>query len=394
MESKIEKNIELVSSKDYSANLLNKDNPVQNIEPQISNKCKSYIGIFYALLGSLSLSFSNILIRKADFFNATDSALVRCLIQLAIILLIGCCSKTNIKGPKDARKTLVLIGLFSILVIISFIISIKLINPGDSQALFQLNMVFIPIIARFYLKEKFSLFNLLSLIMSMFGVFFIAQPSFLFKENPNLVHASNCSFNSSNCSDLSLNEGNSLNKILGLIAGLLPAFFSSIVAVLLKQMVYLKIHYSVPMIYQTFVGIPVSFSISLILFLTGFQVYNMNLVDGLFKILNQVLFLVFGSIFAVLLNIFYIWALKYEDTSKVAMILTTSVLFTFLFQYLILNIESNLFSAIGALLILIAVLFIILFQILQKILLKDKKTQRINSEDEIPSWKKILFYKI
>ena len=355
------------------------------------NFLANYYGILFALISAFCLSMANVLVKRASFFNGTEMALLRYIIQLITMLLIGTCVKTTRLGPKEIRKILLLIGVFNTLTVLFLFFSIKFINPSEASALFQLNMVIIPIFARIYLKEKFIVVNLFSLIMAIVGVFFISQPSFLFKQKSSLVHMNHSDFNfTHNHSNFTLNKGH--NKVLGISSGLLSAFLYAMMAVCMKQVASKKVHYTVTTIYQAYVGIPVSFTISLVFYFTGAQQRNMSLVQNVPNIIYQVLFAVGSGVFGVLFQIFLNVALKYEEASKVSMIGSTNLLFTFLFQFLILSINVDLFSTVGALMIFFATLLIIFFQMLAKIPVKSKSKKGAN-EEHVPFWKKVLLFK-
>ncbi|CAF0946006.1 unnamed protein product [Brachionus calyciflorus] len=105
-------------------------------------------------------------------------------------------------------------------------------------------------------------------------------------------------------------------------------------------------------------------------------------------------------------------AFLYEDVTKVSLVRSTDLLFSFILQYLLLDIHSNLYSVTGALLILTSVTMVMIYKIMdQKYVKKHKdylesKKLKLNKSDQNaeenspdenivkPSlFKKILFYK-
>ena len=380
------------SFKDQSINLLDSAQ-IDKIEIQKPKKkiFSNYYGLFFGVLSALCLSVSNVLIKKANFFNGSDTTAFRYTIQLILMLLIALITKQNLLGPKEMRKILFLRGFIGTISVLCLHVSVKFINPSDTTSLFNLSIVFVPIIARFYIKEKFSIMHLIALVISILGVLFIAQPAFLFQQNSQLIISNNYTNNLTNITTSALNA--SFNKIFGISIGLLSAFLSAVVAVLLKKLTIKKVHYSVTIIYASYVGIPVSILISLIMYLTSSQKHNMELVQDMPSVLYQIGFGSISGLFAVVSIIFKISALKYDDTSKVAIICSTDLLFSFLFQYLLLNITVNLFSIVGACLIFFATFFIFTFQILEKFIFNKNKAEKSNDENETCSFKKCLFLK-
>ena len=390
MASNDEKKLEVNTENDNPDNPLMEDNPILDQEVQVEEPKKkrfvSYYGIILALLSAIFLSISNVLTKKANFFSGTDIGLMRFFVQFVIMFVIALSTRTNFLGPKEKRKTLLLLGFINTFVTLFLFISIKFIQPSETSALFQLNMIFVPIMARFFLKEKFRLIFITSLIMSIVGVFFIAQPSFLFKQNKDL-----------NNTDLNLtsNPSAKYTQAIGISTAILGALCGALSFVITRSLAQLKVHYSVVIVYQSFIGTPIAVLISLAMFYFGIQKYDMRLVQDAESILIQVASGIGSGFFGALLQIAINLAVKYEETLKVSMIYSNSLLFTFLFQFLILNINTNLFSTLGALLIFLSTLMIIFIQMLEKKTLRVNNNQTVNqSEIAVPSWKKYLFFKI
>ena len=351
----------------------------------------NYYGILLALLASLFLSLAIILTKRASFFTASDIGAFRYIVQFVLMIVVAYFNKQNLLGPKDMRKMLLIRGLMGTIGMLTSFYSIKLIDPSDSAALLHLSIVIVPIISRVFLKEKFKIINLFSLIMSIFGVFLIAQPSFLFKQKFDFNFQNNCNLTITNCSHSSANQDISLKKILGISIGLVTPFITAFVVVILKKLANNKVHYSIAVIYPAYVGVPTSLLLSLVMFLTGARKNDMKLIEDVPSILYQVAFALSSGIFGVFSQIFMILSLKYEETSKILIVRSTDLLLIFLFQHLILSVYPNLFSIIGACLILFSTLLILIFQMMEKNLFNNNKE---NTENNIiPKWKKCLFFK-
>ena len=140
------------------------------------------------------------------------------------------------------------------------------------------------------------------------------------------------------------------------------------------------------MAYVSYLGLPISFLISLITYLTDGQKHDMTLVQDLASILYQIGFLIMAGTSSVLSQLLMYVSLKYVDPSKFSILRATDLLYAFLFQYLFLNIFPNLFNFIGAILILFATILIILFQMLEKKAFVEKRNSNISK------WKKCLFF--
>ena len=377
----IEQNVELISKPGLDQK--------KNVEETFQKKknLSNYYGLIYALLAAIFLSMSNVLIKMANFFSGTDIGFMRFIIQLITMAIIGIFTKTKLLGTREIRKNLILYGIFQLLLILFLLISIKFIAPSESSALFQLNMIMVPIIARVFLKEKFRIIFIVSLIISITGVIFIAQPSFLFKQKNDFIH-----FNTSNINITNVNiskQNKSINQMIGFLSALLSAFFCAVGFVHTKVLVNLKVHYSVLSIYTAFIGIPACLSVSLIMYYTGFQTYDMNLMADVSSICLQIFYAISSGVCATLVQLFLNLAVIYIETLKVSMVFSNSLLFTFLFQYLLLNLKSNLLSSIGAVLIFLSTLSIIFVQIFEKLAFKGSK-----NKNDISLWKRCLFFKM
>ncbi len=124
------------------------------------------------------------LIKKSNLFNGSEQAVIRYTFQLMIMIIIACRTHNNLLGPKESRKILIVRGVLGMTYLLSLHFSVKLISPSDSVSLVHLNIVIVSLLARVFLSEKINLAHIVSLIMSMAGVFLIAQPSFLFNKSP------------------------------------------------------------------------------------------------------------------------------------------------------------------------------------------------------------------
>jgi drug/metabolite transporter (DMT)-like permease len=102
-------------------------------------------------------------------FSGSEQACVQYVLRLIILITIARLKGLNIFGKREERKLLALRGLFGALTMIFMNFSLKLITPSDSVALMHTNIVFISILARFFLKEKFSLMDFIILILTVIG---------------------------------------------------------------------------------------------------------------------------------------------------------------------------------------------------------------------------------
>ena len=118
--------------------------------------------------------------KAARITTGSEQVFVRYSIQAVVMGCIILYTKETFFGLKQSRKLLILRGSIGAISLIALHFSVKLINPSDAGALINLHTVFVCFIARIFLKEKINLAQVTSLVMSLFGVMLIAQPSFIF----------------------------------------------------------------------------------------------------------------------------------------------------------------------------------------------------------------------
>lgn len=351
-----------------------------------------YTGFLYAILSALFLSFSNVLIKKSTMFNGSEQAVIRYSFQLGIMVVIAIITKNNLLGPVESRKILVIRGLLGMIYLLSLHFSVKLIAPSDSVSLVHMNIVIVAILARVFLSEQINLAHVVSLIFAIFGIVLIAQPSFLFNkivENNNLTLANGLEYEF---------LSNDMKKIAGISLALLSSSAIAFQSIILKKLSNKKVHYSVSIVYGCYFGLPISFVLSVVMFLfnNNISVIGKQIVSSgsseltLQVVIFQCLFSFISAICGVVSQILMNLALNHEDASKVSMLRSTELFFTFLLQYLILAIIPNLFSICGAILIIVGTFFILIYKLV------DKKQAEFNSDNRIsclPYLKKLLLFK-
>ena len=176
-------------------------------------------------------------------------------------------------GEKKERKLLILRGSFGVVALTCLHFSIKLIDPSDSVSILHTNVVFVAFLARFFLKEKFSFAFLIAMFLTIIGIFFIAQPSFLTRliainlpktdSNSNQTKSETVIDDDDHVSSFGLRRG------LGIFIGIFSSLASSIVAILLKKLANHHVHYASSIIYASFFGLPVGLLLSIIFHFTN-----------------------------------------------------------------------------------------------------------------------------
>lgn len=222
------------------------------------------------------------------------------------------------------------------------------------------------------------------------GVFFISQPSILFKKilTENLKNSIRVDQTSAHGS-IDASNDSSTTIIIGVTFALLAAIFSSIVMVLIKKLNNHKVHYSIVIIYACYCGLPLNLMLSLVGELTNVMKPRDPLLYASWtNIFEQCGYSLASGVGGTLSQVFVNISLKYEDASKISVYRTTDILFTFLLQIVVLNIVANFLSVIGALCILCATLLVMMYRIAEKAFNKS-----IKHSDSISCWKRFVFFK-
>lgn len=149
----------------------NENNRFEQEKTEENKRSSVFRGFLFAILSELSLAISNVFIKKAELFSDMDQALVRyCLNFISMFVLIKIYKQSMKKTFRKAGCMLLtrgLIGTFSILFTMR---SLKLIDPSDTIALVNLNIVFVAILAKFFLPDaKLSIYHYISIPITLVG---------------------------------------------------------------------------------------------------------------------------------------------------------------------------------------------------------------------------------
>ena len=387
------------SSSSSSPNFITSNNP--NLERSSANakfapthrneylkKLIKYRGYFLGICAAFLLSFSKVILKKSPLLAGSDHSLIRYVIQFIFLLAIIKYKKLNLLGPNPkVRKMLSFRGFVGAVGMIFLHFAITLIAPSDTVAVTHSSVIITAILARIFLKERFSIAHILSLVLTVTGILLISQPSFLFKnlmqKHPSLSLLSNNKYGSVNASYNLKNftsiknsrayENTLINYSLyiGIFLTLCGALTTGIVQITVKHLCNKKVHYSIIIIYSSYFGMPLSLLISLALYFTGFSYKNLNSFDTQ-SILFQVFYSFSSAVVGLAAQICLSLALKYEEASKIAIIKTTDLIFTFIFQSYLVNIEKDYLSSIGAYLILGGAFLVFVFKFIEKKFNHDK----------------------
>ena len=315
---------------------------------------------------------------------------MRYTLQLVVMVIIAKYKKFSLFGVKEHRKLLTLRGFFGFLGLMSLYFSVKLINPSDSTALSNTKLIILAVLARIFLKERFTTIHLFSLGLTVAGIVFISQPSFLIKPFSKLHNnqTSNNSVESLSANNNNLGLSVSVRSYLGISLALFSAFASSFVSILIKKLTNIKAHFSILIIYASYIGLPTSLLITLVLRLTGAQKSNRNIYET-YDLSLQIFYSISSASCGIIGQILLTTSFKHEDVTKISVLRSTNLFWSFLLQYFFLNIEANIFSLAGVILIFSAILLSIIAKAVEK---KLQQKHEANQNLKITFIERFLFF--
>ena len=167
----------------------------------------------------------------------------------------------------------------------------------------------------------------------------------------------------SNC--LTDSSSANLKMYIGIFIGLMSALASSIVAVLLKKLTSIKVHFSIAIVYAAYVGLPIAMILSVIMYFTGLEKKDLSGYTAT-DIAWQCGYTLTSGLAGICAQVTLQKALQYEDASRVSVIRCTDLFFTFLLQYLLLNLTANVYSTTGAVLIFSATFLTLIHKVLDQ----------------------------
>ena len=369
----------------------------EQVEQNQAKKSK-FMGIVYALASSILVPFQYMFIKKAVYLSGSQISDIRYVMQLLVMIGIAKYKRENIFGPRDQRWTLAFRGIIGAIGLISSGFAIKLIAPSDASSLIHSNVIITAIFSRIFLEEKFTLAHILSVVINITGILFISQPSFMFGQ---MTEAYGTPVNlTDTVNQTTIHEANSvlmLQTALGISLALTTAFFSGLLPIVVKHLLNKQVNFAVVIVYASYAGLPVAIGISLILQLTGVDSKSVKLLDSPLLLLNQLMFAVAAGAVGLASQVLNNFAVYHEEASKVSIIKSSDVFFTFIFQHFFLQIDPNGLSIAGAVLIVFASTFLILFKIADKKFpassSKTSNSRKVPGSGLVYHLKRVIFYK-
>jgi drug/metabolite transporter (DMT)-like permease len=347
---------------------------------EIEQEKSHFYGYLMGLLCGLCFSLTNIVMKQCSRLVGSEHSFIRYFLQLSIMVFLIKYKNIALFGPKKDRLFLVIRATLSISTIFLVFFSSRYLNPSDLISLSNLSIIFTTILGRFFFKEKLTILHIIALLLTIFGIMFIYRPEFLFQPS-SITNNTYSSFNNTFINDIELTIKHNilLNPTIGRVFVILAAFISSITHILTKKLITNNIDYSVVLFYPSLIGAPVSFTISFVLVIT--KKTHVNLFFEWKLLVIEVIYSGIAATIGIFAVTIFCISHKYEDVSKIAIIKSTDIAFSFIFQYLFLNIQADLFGVFGAISILTGIFLIFILKLFK------------NKLPTVSGFVKFVFYK-
>ncbi|KAL2302961.1 hypothetical protein Nmel_010415, partial [Mimus melanotis] len=265
------------------------------------------LGLFYTILSAFLFSVASLLLKIIEDVHSVEVSAFRCVFQMAFVLPGLIYYKTGFLGPKGKRIFLFFRGVLGSTAMILLYYAFQVMPLADATVITFTSPVFTSLLAWIFLKEKYSLWDLLFTLFAVTGVILIARPPFLF---------------GSRVSGL---EGSYSDHLKGTIAAVASTLSAASTIVILRK-VGKSVHYFLSIWYYAVIGL-VGCVIALFV-LNEWRLPHCGR-DRVFLILIGLLGL--GG------QIFLTKALQIEKAGPVSIMRTMDVVFAFILQVLFLN---------------------------------------------------------
>ena len=285
------------------------------------------VGILLMSLSAIAFSMMNSITKYANNigYSSSQTGIARGIIQIIIFPIIMIFNEEfNFNFLEKGKEKsiiiyLILIGVCEALITFCIFKAMTLINYSDACALSNISPIITTIFAYFILKEPIFNSQIISLILIIGGAFLITQPSMIFGGN---------------------NIGNFVGYIFAIFASIFNAF-SQIIARKLKN-------------------IPanvVVLSFSIILVITGiFSAFTLEYfyINPNFNYVDVLLLISIGLFGGISIKAFQMSMQKLE-AGIASVINSTSILYSYLFSWILFNQTGNIYTLFGVVLIIIGI---------------------------------------
>ncbi|KAM6130261.1 solute carrier family 35 member G1 [Phoenicopterus ruber ruber] len=265
------------------------------------------LGLFYTVLSAFLFSVASLFLKKIEDVHSVEVSAFRCVFQMAFVLPGLIYYKTGFLGPKGKRIFLFFRGFLGSSAMILLYYAFQVMPLADATVITFSSPVFTSLLAWIFLKEKYSIWDLLFTLFAITGVVLIARPPFLFGSNVTGI------------------EGSYTDHLKGTIAAITSTVSGASTFVILRK-VGKSVHYFLSIWYYAVIGL-----IGCVIALFVMNEWRLPYCGK-----DRVLLILIGLL-GLGGQIFLTKALQIEKAGPVAIMKTMDVVFAFILQILFLN---------------------------------------------------------
>jgi drug/metabolite transporter (DMT)-like permease len=250
--------------------------------------------------------------------NGANHAFIRYSLQMTIMAIIIKIKKLEFLGPKEHFKLLMSRGVIGSASIILKFFAIKFIRPSEVAALKNCHVIATTILAKFFLNEILTVVHFMAIFLTLFGIALISRPEILF-ESRDIISSNLTLPQITDTNDL---DHSKYDSIIGVVLILISSIFLGSTQVILRKLGTYKVHFANTNIYPSFVGLPASSLISIVLFSIKKNVNQdekimIELDENSTSLLIHLCYSIFGGLFGILAITCLSKSLEYEEASRV-----------------------------------------------------------------------------
>ena len=196
--------------------------------------------------------------------------------------------------------------------------AIKFIRPSEVAALKNCHVIATTILAKFFLNEILTVVHFMAIFLTLFGIALISRPEILF-ESRDIISSNLTLPQITDTNDL---DHSKYDSIIGVVLILISSIFLGSTQVILRKLGTYKVHFANTNIYPSFVGLPASSLISIVLFSIKKNVNQdekimIELDENSTSLLIHLCYSIFGGLFGILAITCLSKSLEYEEASRV-----------------------------------------------------------------------------
>jgi drug/metabolite transporter (DMT)-like permease len=293
-----------------------------------TNWISRFSGIFYTLTASCLFVSATFVIKQLRV-DLLDAFLLRFFLQTSITFIFATYKHYTLLGGTLRQ---ILLQIFCCATgaggFILFFIAIRYIELSDANTLCYTRVVWTVVLSAIVYRERPSIGTLIALPLTLLGVVFVTQPSFLFSSNK-----------------LPTNDIDNKFRILGFVLTCTVALTSSINVLLFKQLISTSQD-----IKPSVLNLQFSFSVFILLILNQFyKIFYLKTTTSFTYILSwRYLVSAFVCIVSILGSILTQKAIKREHPAIFSLLGSADIIFALILQNIFTSIRSNIYALLGS----------------------------------------------